>query len=85
MITPSASPLNSWIWPVLKSGKNEWHLTRDCYSLEAVVAPNQPLVPVPTIMGTTDPIHSATGTHSAITDLANCGVFSACVNSVLAA
>lgn len=73
VIIPS-SPVNSWIWPVLKPRKHEQHLTVD-RNVEAVVTSNKPLCPVTSIMEITNFIHSASGTHSAIADLAKSALF----------
>ena len=80
-----ASPFRSRIWPVHKSGRNERHLTVDHCNLEAAVAPNTALDPVPNSMESTDSVRSAAGKHSARTDSAESVLFRACVHSLLAA
>ena len=74
-IIPSASTLNSLIWPVLKPRKSYRHLTVGCHGLEAVVQPSKPLIPSLQRVEMTDSIHSAAAEHSAFTDLAKSVLF----------
>lgn len=72
VITPTAFPFKSPIWPILKPGKNTGCFTVDDHNLNAVALSTEtPPLPISNVIEITDSIQSATSKYFATRDLAN--------------